>query len=51
MYHSGAIRIALGDKKAGTKLVKDALALNPKFDATGAVEAAALVAAGAAPGK
>ncbi len=44
LYHAGAIAIASGDKAGGEKLVKDALALNPKFDATGAVEAAKLVA-------
>jgi tetratricopeptide (TPR) repeat protein len=42
-YHSGAIRIALGDKKEGAKLVADALKLNPKFDATGAPEAEKLL--------
>ncbi|HVY44547.1 MAG TPA: hypothetical protein VHB21_01660 [Minicystis sp.] len=45
LYHAGAIRIAAGDKAEGEKLVKEALALNPKFDATGAPEAAKLVAA------
>jgi len=43
-YHAGAIRIAAGDKAGGEKLVKDALALNPKFDWTGSAEAAKLVA-------
>jgi tetratricopeptide (TPR) repeat protein len=42
LYHAGAIRIALGDKAAGEKLVKEALALNPKFDVTGSAEAAKL---------
>ncbi|MFT3774863.1 MAG: tetratricopeptide repeat protein [Minicystis sp.] len=42
LYHAGAIRIAAGDKAAGEKLVKEALALNPKFDWTGAAEAAKL---------
>ncbi|APR82933.1 Hypothetical protein A7982_08282 [Minicystis rosea] len=42
LYHAGAIRIAAGDKAAGEKLVKEALALNPKFDWTGASEAAKL---------
>jgi tetratricopeptide (TPR) repeat protein len=45
LYHAGAIRIASGDVAGGVKLVKDALALNPKFDLTGAREAARLVAA------
>jgi tetratricopeptide (TPR) repeat protein len=44
LYHAGAIRIAAGDKAAGEKLVRDALALSPRFDPTGAVEAAKLVA-------
>jgi tetratricopeptide (TPR) repeat protein len=39
LYHAGAIRIAGGEKDAGRKLVKEALALNPKFDPTGAPEA------------
>jgi tetratricopeptide (TPR) repeat protein len=43
LYHAGAIRIAAGDKAAGEKLVQEALALNPKFDWTGAPEAAKLV--------
>ncbi len=43
LYHSGAIRIALGEKDEGTKLIKEALALNPKFDFTGATEAEALL--------
>jgi tetratricopeptide (TPR) repeat protein len=43
LYHAGAIKIAAGDKAAGEKLVKDALALNPKFDWTGASEASKLV--------
>ena len=44
LYHAGAIRIAAGDRAAGEKLVKEALALNPKFDVTGSAEAARLVA-------
>jgi tetratricopeptide (TPR) repeat protein len=39
LYHAGAIKIAAGDKAAGEKLVKEALALNPKFDVTGSAEA------------
>jgi tetratricopeptide (TPR) repeat protein len=42
LYHAGAIRIAQGDKAGGEKLVKEALAKNPKFDVTGAAEAAKL---------
>jgi tetratricopeptide (TPR) repeat protein len=44
LYHAGAIRIAAGDAKHGRQLVKEALALNPHFDWTGAKEATALVA-------
>jgi tetratricopeptide (TPR) repeat protein len=43
LYHAGAIRIAAGDKVEGVKLVREALALNPKFDPVGAAEAAKLV--------
>jgi hypothetical protein len=42
MYHHGAIKIATGDAAGGKKLIKDALALNPKFDVTAAPEAEAL---------
>jgi tetratricopeptide (TPR) repeat protein len=44
LYHSGAIRVASGDAVEGRRLVKAALALNPKFDVTGAAEAERLVA-------
>jgi tetratricopeptide (TPR) repeat protein len=44
IYHAGAIKIAAGDKPGGEKLVKAALALNPKFDWTGSAEAERLVA-------
>lgn len=44
LYHGGAIRIAQGETAAGEKMVKEALALSPKFDLTGAAEAAKLVA-------
>jgi tetratricopeptide (TPR) repeat protein len=44
LYHAGAIRIAAGDRAGGEKLVREARALNPRFDATGAEEAARLVA-------
>jgi tetratricopeptide (TPR) repeat protein len=43
LYHAGAIRIAAGDEEGGQKLVKEALALSPKFDPVAAVEAAELV--------
>ena len=43
VYHEGAIRLAMGDATHGRELVRRALAMNPHFDATGAVEAAALV--------
>jgi tetratricopeptide (TPR) repeat protein len=42
LYHAGAIQIAAGDP-AGRRLVEKALALNPRFDATGAAEARALL--------
>lgn len=43
-YHRGAILIALGKKEEGKKLIASALARNPKFDLTGAEEAAKLAA-------
>ena len=43
-FHAGAIRLALGEKGAGLKLVKDALKLSPKFDVSGAAEATELLA-------
>jgi tetratricopeptide (TPR) repeat protein len=43
LYHAGAIRIAAGDKDEGEKLVKEALALNPKFEPTMAPEAEKLL--------
>lgn len=42
LYHAGAIRIAAGDPQ-GQELVQEALALNPKFDWTGAIEARKLL--------
>ena len=47
LYHAGAIRIALGEVDEGKKRVKEALALNPKFDATAAGEATKLLAGAA----
>ncbi len=44
LYHAGAIRIARGDARAGAALVREALRLHPKFDATAAPEAEALLA-------
>jgi tetratricopeptide (TPR) repeat protein len=44
LYHAGAIRIASGEEIAGRNLVRQALALNPSFDRTGAEEARALLA-------
>jgi len=44
LFHAGAIRIAAGDKAAGLKLVREALTRNPRFDLTGAAEAATLTA-------
>jgi tetratricopeptide (TPR) repeat protein len=41
LYHAGAIRLAAGDRQ-GLELVRRALALNPRFDTTGAAEAARL---------
>src|SRR5262249_14588785 len=45
IYHGGAIRIAAGEVEAGQKMVRRALEYNPRFDLTGAAEAAKLVAA------
>ena len=44
LYHAGAIQMAAG-VPAGRALVEKALALNPRFDVTGAAEARALLAA------
>jgi tetratricopeptide (TPR) repeat protein len=44
LYHAGAIRIAMGEVAVGRTLVERALALNPKFDVTGAMEARSLLA-------
>lgn len=43
MYHHGAILVAAGEVTKGKKLVAEALALWPTFDATGAAEARALL--------
>jgi tetratricopeptide (TPR) repeat protein len=43
LYHAGAIRIAAGEVEEGKKTIQQALALNPRFDITGAAEAAKLL--------
>ncbi len=43
LYHAGAIRLAMGDKKNGEKLVREALAMNPHFDFAGGEEAKKLL--------
>ncbi|MFZ5892703.1 MAG: tetratricopeptide repeat protein [Myxococcota bacterium] len=43
LFHEGAIRLALGERNAGRKLLKQALGLNPHFDEFGAREARALL--------
>jgi tetratricopeptide (TPR) repeat protein len=44
LFHLGALKLAAGDAAGGQKLLKQALALNPKFDVSGAEEAAKLLA-------
>ena len=44
LYHSGAIRLALGDEQSGRALLKKALLLNPALDAGSSAEATALLA-------
>lgn len=43
LYHAGAIRVAGGDRVGGLPLVRQALALEPGFDAAGAAEARRLL--------
>jgi tetratricopeptide (TPR) repeat protein len=43
LYHAGAIRLALGDRRAGEELLRRSLRLNPRFDLTGATEARRLL--------
>jgi tetratricopeptide (TPR) repeat protein len=45
LYHEGAILMAAGEAARGRVLVREALALNPHFDVTGAAHAAALLGA------
>jgi tetratricopeptide (TPR) repeat protein len=42
LFHEGAIRVAAGETEKGRKLVQQAIAMNPSFDATAAEEAARL---------
>jgi len=44
LWHAGAIRVALGERRAGLALVRRALTLNPEFDLAGAAEARRLLA-------
>lgn len=44
LFHAGAIRLAMGDRRAGAELLRRALRLNPGFDLTGAAEARRLLA-------
>jgi len=47
LFHAGAIRMTLHEVVTGKKLVTEALALNPKFDVTGAEEARGIAGADA----
>jgi tetratricopeptide (TPR) repeat protein len=47
LFHAGAIKLAAGEKEQGLKLINEALALNARFDLTGAAEAAKLAGASA----
>jgi tetratricopeptide (TPR) repeat protein len=42
-WHAGAIRVAAGDVEGGRRFLRDALALNPKFDPAGAADAQRLL--------
>ncbi len=42
-FHRGALELALKNRAAGEKWLKDALKMNPRFDLTGAEEAATLL--------
>jgi tetratricopeptide (TPR) repeat protein len=46
LFHAGAIRLAIGDS-TGRQLIREAVRLNPKFDLTGAAEAAWMLGRGA----
>lgn len=43
LFHQGAIEIAAGNGRAGKKLLRQALELNPKFDVSGSREAKELL--------
>jgi tetratricopeptide (TPR) repeat protein len=43
LFHQGAIHLAAGAVDSGRKLLAEALALNPRFDVTGAAEAKRLL--------
>jgi tetratricopeptide (TPR) repeat protein len=43
LYHAGAIRLALGDRREGRALLRRSLRLDPAFDLTGAAEARRLL--------
>ena len=45
LYHAGMIRLAAGDRR-GTDLIRQALQLNPKFDAEAALEASRMLSDG-----
>lgn len=44
LYHAGAIDLASGEREQGRRLIAQALALNPRFDLSGAEEARRLLA-------
>lgn len=50
LFHAGAIRLAQGETAEGQALLKQALALNPAFDATSAAEARKLLGGPLRPG-
>ncbi len=47
LFHAGAIRLAMGEKAAGEKLLREALKMNPAFDQTAVNEAKTLLGGGA----
>jgi len=50
IFHAGAIRLALGQREAGMRLLHQAVSLNPSFQANAVAEAKTLMSADAAPG-